>query len=592
MDQSEEKAGTPRVGVYLCHCGGNISDVVDIEGARNLLLKNSPAATVKDYPFMCSDPGQGLIIEDIRKNGIDRVVVAACSPALHELTFRNALQRAGLNAYLYEHVNIREQVSWVHKEHKDKATEKAVRLIRAGIEKVMRHDPLTVIQVNAEHHAVVIGAGPAGMKAALSLADRGIGVTLIEKDETPGGHLKELATVFPTAEEASVLLERFKAQVASRENISLLCGTRVTDIDGYVGNFTVKTDKGHVVKAGVIIIATGFRHYSPYGGEMAFQEASATVVTLPAFIKGLSEVSGRDGTPVFAGRVIKSIAFIHCVGSMQREGLHQPGPEGRLNDYCSRYCCAAVLHSINDLLDRFPSVQVYDVYKDIRTYGRGQEQYYEDASKKGVLFFRCSQDMDPSVTLKDGSCEISLKDVLTWNEEVVFQADLVVLATGMMPGELPELVDSLKLPLGSDGFLQEVHPKLRPVELANSGVFIAGTCQGPMTVPEACAAAEAAAVKASILLSSPMISLDPFVAEVDKELCTGCGLCMGECSYKGALALTEDDSGKKHARVNPALCKGCGACAAVCPHRAIAVAGWTLDQFDAMIDAITATINR
>jgi heterodisulfide reductase subunit A2 len=584
-----------RVGIYLCHCGGNISDVVDMKSAAEALRKSYPTAVIRDYTFMCSDPGQGLIIDDIKKSTINRVVVAACAPALHELTFRNALQRAGMNPFLYEHVNIREQVSWVHKESHEKATEKAVRLIRAGIEKVILQDPLYSIQVNAEPHIVVVGGGIAGMRASISLANRGLKVTLIEKEGMLGGHILDVHTLFPTGDDASSLINGLANEVSAHENITLLLNTRVAEIGGYVGNFTVKTDSGTAVRAGALIVATGFEHYRPFDGELGFHEGSRHIVTLPEFLRNFPVTPAASEVFTYRERPVRSLAFIHCVGSMQREGIHKPQADGHANEYCSRYCCGAILHTITMVLDRYPAVQVYDIYRDIRTYARGHEQYYEDAAKKGALFFRYADDALPAVAVRQGSCEISLNDILTWGEEVVIPADLVVLATGMMPGDTAALVDSLKLPLGTDRFLQEVHPKLRPVELANNGVFVAGTCQGPMTIPEACAAAEAAAVKASILLSSPTISLDPFVARVDERLCDGCGLCVSECGYKDALILEErmiDGAVVKRANVNAAVCVGCGACAAVCPHRALSVAGWTLDQFDAMIDAITAPIVR
>jgi heterodisulfide reductase subunit A2 len=590
-----EQGQEGRVGVYICHCGGNISDVVDVKRAMEMLREESSAAVVRDYPFMCSDPGQGLIIEDIKRNAIDRVVVAACSPALHELTFRNALGRAGLNPYLYEHVNIREQVSWVHKEAHEKATEKAVRLIRAGIEKVMLQDPLHAIQVNAEPSVLVIGAGVAGMQSALSLARRGLKVTIIEKEASPGGHLKELRSLFPTGDDAAVLIDRLTGEIRGEENITLLLDSQVAEIGGYVGNFSVKTDTGRELRAGALIVATGFRHYRPFEGELGFHAGSPHVVTLPEFIRNMPESPSREGCLTYEGRLVRNLAFVHCVGSMQRDGIHRAQPDGHLNDYCSRYCCGAVLHTINRVLDHYPATQIYDIHRDMRTYARGHEQYYEDAAKKGALFFRYADDSLPVIAVRQGSCAISLRDMLTWGEEVLISADLVVLATAMMPGEHGVLVDSLKLPLGTDRFLLEVHPKLRPVELANNGVFVAGACQGPMTIPEACASAEAASVKASILLSSPTITIDPFVARVDERLCDGCGLCALECSYRDALVLADrelEGISVKRASVNPAVCVGCGACAAVCPHRAIAVAGWTLDQFDAMIDAITAPIAR
>lgn len=573
-----------RVGVYVCHCGGNISDVVDTKAVVEAVSKHPNVKIARDYVFMCSDPGQKLIIDDIRENGINRVVVSACSPTLHETTFRRVLRRAELNPYLYEHINIREQDSWVHKGDHEGATAKAIRLTMSGLEKIARQDPLEPIVVNAEGHVVVIGAGVAGMRAALALSKRGLGVTLVEKGAQMGGRVRELDTVYPTEEKAAdIINELEKAVIDAKVDIRL--NSEIEMIEGFIGNFDVtiksadsKTDK---VRAGALIMATGFDHYVPYEGEFGYRQ-SPEVLTLPEFNKLLTELPPSQKL-TYKGREIHNIGFIHCVGSRQTEGVHQPQPDGKVNDYCSRVCCTSALHTIHRTLDRFPDLHIYDLYKDIRTYGRGHEDYYERASKRGVLFFRYTDDGLPvfGPAQKGKTATLSVKDVLTWNEEVTIPVDMVVLVTGMMPREISNLVNMLKLPIGADRFLQEVHPKLRPVELANNGILIAGTCQGPMDITESCSAAGAAAAKVSILLSKDTIEMDPFVARVDDQRCDGCQLCLAECEYKGALTMAEN-----RARVNPALCVGCGSCVAVCPTRAIDVAGWTLDQFDAMIDAI------
>ncbi|MEJ2719397.1 MAG: 4Fe-4S binding protein [Deltaproteobacteria bacterium] len=264
-----------------------------------------------------------------------------------------------------------------------------------------------------------------------------------------------------------------------------------------------------------------------------------------------------------------------------------------MNNYCSRVCCTATLQAANEIKDRFPDVTVYEFYQDIRAYGRGHEEYYEKASKNGVLFFRFTPDAPPVVEKAAPSSrrplKVRVKDTLTFGEDLEMPVDLVVLSVGMMPNEIPDLVDIFKLPVGTDRFLQEVHPKLRPVEMAVNGLLLAGTSQGPRDITESCASAAVAASKAAIALGKGYVELEPFVARVDPAKCDGCGLCLPECSYEGALTLTDievDGKTEQKALVNPALCMGCGACAAVCPHRAINVSGWTLDQFDAMVDAI------
>lgn len=582
-----------RVGVYVCHCGGNISDVVDVKALAALTAEYPHVAVAKEYPFMCSDPGQALIIEDIRANRVNRVVVASCSPTLHETTFRRALQRGGLNPYLYEQVNIREQVSWVHKDDPAAATRKALALIKAGVEKVARQDPLVALRVKAEHRVAVIGGGPAGMTAALALARMGMPVDLFEKGPALGGRLLEMGRVFPTEEGAAALARELAAGISANPSIRVHLDCEINRVDGYVGNFDVQAVEGGQavkVKAGALILATGFGHYRPSEGEFGFG-TSPWVVTLPEFQGALAGLPPGEVLR-WEGREVRNLAFLHCVGSRQVEGVNPPQADGKVNDYCSRVCCTATLHAANQVLDRFPQTRVYDFYKDIRTYGRGHETYYEQASRKGTLFFRYTDEAPPQYRVEGGQAFLKAKDVLTWNEEVEVPVDLLVLSTGMMPRDIKGLVESLKLPVGADRFLQEAHPKLRPVEVANNGIFLAGTCQAPMTLDESCAAAGAAAAKASQLLSSPEISLDPFVVELRAELCNGCGKCLEECSYRGALTLvakTGQDRDEKIVAVNPALCKGCGACVAVCEPRALDIAGWELGQFEAMADVIAVS---
>jgi heterodisulfide reductase subunit A len=576
----------PKVGVYVCHCGGNISDIIDVKAVAAALAKYPGVTVAREYAFMCSSNGQDLIAEDIKKLGVNRTVVAACSPSLHELTFRNVLQRAGVNPYLHEHVNIREQASWVHKLDKAGATAKAIKLAQAGVEKVLRKDALNAIRVAAEQRVAVIGGGPAGMKAALAAAGKGLEAVIIEKSSRLGGKLPELGKLYPSGEEGAAVAKKLENLVLSERLITVHTGAEIDFVSGFVGNFKINFKKpdgsSAQVKAGAIVMATGYEHYKPAKGEFGYGE-DANVVTLPEFVSLLK--SSPEGRLEYSGKELKSLALIHCVGSRQVEGVHAPQEDGKINDYCSRVCCTAALHAVNQLKDKYPGVRVYDIYRDIRTYGMKHEEYYDKASKDGVLFMRHNEADQPAVSSDRTGHTIKVKDVLTWGEELEFKVDLVVLVTGMMPADIKLIKSQLKLPSSADRFLQEVHPKLRPVELANSGIFAAGAAQYPMDVTEVMASAGTAAAKAAILLAEPDIPLEPFVAVVDEHKCTGCGLCPPECSYDGALMMGEKN-GKKVALVNPALCKGCGACVAVCPTRAINVAGWTLDQFDAMVDAI------
>lgn len=619
-----------RIGVYICHCGGNISDVVDVQQVAEDVQKIPQVKVARTNMFMCSDPGQDLILEDLKNENLDAVVVASCSPKLHELTFRNALKRGGHNPFLYEHANIREQVSWAHRHDAGEATQKAVRLVAAAVAKAALLESLEPIRIEAHPHAVVIGGGISGLTAAQRLSRQGIGVTLIEKSPYLGGQTAQLDRVYPTEERAGDLLVQLVKEVVDDPNITLYTQAEVVSSKGTIGDFLVQVRRkagsrpGEIgavnkkvvyrpfegcavrsdwdlsqdatleIKAGIVVMATGFKHYEPRSGEYGYGE-SPRVVTLPDLIKMLSPDGPTGGRLEFQGRPVRDVALIHCVGSRQVDGIHEPQPDGRVNSYCSRVCCTATLQAANDIRDRFPAVNVYEYYQDIRAYGRGHEDYYENASKKGVLFFRFTAD-SPPVVEKSGPTsshplKVRVKDTLTFGEDVEALVDLVVLSVGMMPNDISDLVDVFKLPVGTDRFLQEVHPKLRPVEMAVNGLLLAGTSQGPRDITESCASAAAAASKAAIALVKGYVELEPFVAQVDPALCDGCGLCLPECGYQGALTLTDlelDGKVEQKALVNPALCRGCGACAAVCPNRAINVSGWTLDQFDAMVDAIAA----
>ncbi|HOJ86348.1 MAG TPA: CoB--CoM heterodisulfide reductase iron-sulfur subunit A family protein [Elusimicrobiales bacterium] len=580
----------PKVAVYVCHCGGNISDVVDVKKVAEELSKYHDVAISREYAFMCSSTGQDYIVEDIQKNGINRVVIAACSPALHELTFRGALQRAGLNPYLYEHVNIREQVSWVHKNDKEGATKKAISLVKAGVEKVLRQDPLNSIRVEAVKTVAVIGGGISGMRAALSAASNGLNAVIIEKSDKLGGKLNRSGNIYPTGEKAIGVAENLTKKVLSSDRIKVYFNSEITFVSGYVGNFQInlkkKSGEYEKIKAGAIIIATGFDNYKPYEGEYGYG-LNKFVLTLPQFIEAL-EKSGSSKF-IYEGKEINSVTFIHCVGSRQIDGIDKPGKNGKINDYCSRVCCTAIIHAANNLKNKYPDTEVFDIYTDIRTYGMDHESYYKEASKNDVIFFRRPLEERPSVEFEGGKIKIKTKDVLTMNEDMEIETDMIVLGVGMVPNDISDLVEYMKLPRSADGFLQEVHPKLRPVEVANNGIFIAGTAQGPMDVIESLQASNTAAVKSASLLASGDIPLEPFVAVVDEDKCTGCEKCPKECSYAGALTMIEKEVGgkkKKVAYVNAALCKGCGACVAVCEPKAINVAGWSLEQFEAMVEAI------
>lgn len=591
-ENSQHEPRKQRIGVYVCHCGGNISDVVDVEQVVEAASRLPDVVVARRNTFMCSDPGQQMIVEDIGKEGLNRVVVAACSPSLHELTFRRCVARAGLNPYLFEHVNIREQVSWVSKSNPRGATEKAIRLVGAGVAKARLDKPLEPIRVDAARRVVVIGGGVSGLRCALDLALDGFPVVLVERSAGLGGRAGELNSLYPSGEPAREVLQRLISEVIRAPDIQILTSAEVTGVSGYVGNFNLTVcvaGQETAVAAGAIVLATGFDSYEPRAGEYGYGEYPE-VITLPQLIRRLGEGRLEEN-----GRPVRNVCLIHCVGSREIEGIHQPRPEGGLHEYCSRFCCTAALQAANEIRERFPSVNVFDFYRDIRTYGRNHEDYYENAAKRGVVFLRFQAEQPPEVRRSSGkngsSLAVAVKDTLTWGEEVEAPADLAVLITGAAPRDVSGLVDMLKLSRSPDGFLQEVHPKLRPVETAVSGVFLAGGCQAPMDIGESCAAASAAASRVSATLRKGEIELDPFVAVIDLDRCEGTGACVEECQYQQAITLVDvpvNGVVVKRAQINPALCRGCGMCVPVCPHRAIQLEGCRLDQFDAMVDAIAA----
>ena len=648
-----EQNASPRIGVFICHCGGNISDVVDVKRVAEEIARLPGVVFSTNHHFVCSDPGQSLIEQKISELGLDRVIVAACSPSLHQITFRRTVARAGLNPYLFEHVNLREQVSWVS-ENNELSTQKAIRLVRAAVGRIRHLVPLDKRRIPIHPEALVIGGGVAGLVAARDFAQRGMRVTLVEKRSFLGGHAARRHTLFPTGEDARAMMHTLIDEVVHHPLVTILTKATILGSEGVVGNFHTRiridprgvnghlsnssdaiaacpeqtangfdyglsqrkaifmpypgcyppipaidwylcTKCGKCVQAvngkgidlneepreviqhsGVIVLATGCDPYEPQYGEYGYG-LSPGVIRLQQLIRLLDPEGPTRGELPGNGKPPLRIAFIHCVGARQIEGVNQRQPDGRVRDYCARTCCTATLHSALEIKRRYPEAVIVDFYQDIRTYGRGHEAYYEQASDSGILFVRFDPYHPPRVERNpagDSPLLVKCRDMLTEGLEVEVAADMVVLATGMVLHDISDLVFMYHCAIGADGFLMEVHPKLRPVELAVAGMFLAGTCQGPMDITESCSAASAAASKAAALIAQGQVEMDPFIARVDETRCTGCRTCLTVCPYD---AISRDET-RGIAVVSEARCTGCGTCAAACPSNAIQQAGFNDDE--------------
>lgn len=569
-----------RLGVYICYCGGNISDYVDVEKVADAVRNDPSVVAARTNMFTCSDAAQNDMIAEIQEKKLDGIVIASCSPKLHLNTFKAMAERAGLNPYQYTQVNIREQCSWAHTHSKESATEKAIRLVRAGIARTALMQPLNRLRVDTTPTVLVIGAGVAGLRSALALADMGITVHIIEREKQAGGMVSRWGKMFPNGRKGPDMVDSLLTSVKERENISLFTGARLVEKSGSVGKFSVKisTSSGDIISltVGGIIVTTGFSPYQPAEAEFGF--GLNGVLTLPEYEDLLNRA---DGSLKFNGRDVNTVSFIYCVGS--REHLK----ENNAHTYCSRYCCTAAVHAALQAAEVKPAIRQYHIFRDIRTYGK-YETLYEDALQHGSVFLRYEESDPPLVSYRDGRLQVTVKDHLTGGEEIEIGTDLVVLVTGMEPADNAELINILKLPVGKDGFYNEIHPKLKPVETVIDGLFIAGAAQGPKTASESVISSMAAASKVAGLLLKGYIDLEPLVARVDASLCTWCGACEKACPY-GAVQHLHCD-GKEIAGIDPVLCKGEGGCVPVCPYNAIDVEGYTDKQITSMIDALAREV--
>ena len=565
-----------RIGVFVCHCGINIAGSVDVEQVAEVLRQHPQVAFAADYKYMCSDPGQQMIRDAIKEHDLDGVVIAACSPAMHEKTFRRAVSDAGLNPYLCEIANIREQCSWVHERLQEEATDKAIGIVRTIVEKVRRDEELEPYRLPITRRALVIGGGIAGLEAALDIADAGYPVVLVEKEDRLGGKMARLSGTYLNFEAAPDALQSRIDRVLSHPNVEVLVNSQVKGLEGYVGNFAaeVSSENGaetvdRVHEVGAIVVATGWSPYPllrlpEYGGGRV-----EDVVDGLTFEGMLSNGTGLRRPS--DGQVPREVVFVQCAGSRD--------PEHGV-PYCSKVCCMVVAKQAMMFQQRVPDGQAYVFYIDIRSAGRGYDEFVQQAMEDhGVLYLRGKVSR---IFRRDGRVVVWGADTLA-GRPVEVEADMVVLATPMLPStDANTLAQTLHITVDADGFYNEAHPKLRPVESLTAGVFVAGAGQGPKDIPEAVAQGGGAAAKVLQLFAQQEMVQEPTVAYVVEELCAACGACVTVCPY-GAR---EVHAVRGIATVNAALCQTCGACLVACPNKASRIRNWEPAQLLAMADVL------
>ncbi|MCD6347537.1 MAG: CoB--CoM heterodisulfide reductase iron-sulfur subunit A family protein [Bacteroidales bacterium] len=638
-----------KIGVYVCHCGGNISDYVDVEKVRLAVENDEGVCLAKTTMFACADSNQKEMANDIINEKLDGVVVASCSPKLHLLTFRAVTERAGLNKYNYVHANIREQVSWAHSDNKTGATDKAILIVKAAIAKVRFAESLDTIKIPATKAVAVIGAGVAGMRAAIEFAEAGMKVYLIEREQFVGGRVSQWDNLFTSEETGKDLVTRLYNEVDSHHLITLLTGAEVVENSGSVGDFrlkvqltpryiTLKCNEGQLqdaIDVCPVIVPDEF-NFNITKRKAIYHNYPSEYPHLPAIdIKNCTRCGECE-------KVCKNIDFSQKteimdlnVGSiLMATGFDPYEPKkdefgyGKYDNVVTLPQFKRIIHICDDKLvynnkeikniayiycvgsrqvdgdnkycSRYcctavihSAITAKKKYKNINNYHftRGirtygkQEVLFDEASTMGDIFLQ-SFEYDPPQIKKEGDKTIvSIKDILTMKKELSIDADLIVLVTGMVPRKDNAIGSLLKLPKGRDNFFNEIHMKLRPVETVIDGITIAGSCQGPKNITESMNSALSAATKSFSLINSGELALEPTVAKINKENCTWCGKCEDACPYTGAIIKVENE-GKSIAEINPGVCKGCGMCLPVCPTDAIDLIGLTNEEVESMIDAL------
>jgi heterodisulfide reductase subunit A len=557
---------SPRIGVFVCSCGTNIAGVVDVEAVAEYARSLPNVVRVVNNLFTCSADTQDLIAKTIEEHGLDRIVVAACTPRTHEALFQETLKEAGLNAYMIEMANIRNQNSWVHRKSPELATAKARDQVRMAVAKVSGAAPLERKCVPVIQKGLVIGGGLAGMTAALALAEQHYETILIEKSDRLGGNGRHLNSTSSGAPVGPVL-ETLISRVEQHNRITVLKNAQLVSAQGSVGNFSSQIDVGGTTRTidyGIAVAATGAAEAKPQ--EYLYGE-DPRIMTHLEFDAHLRKNPDRV-------RDAGSAVFIQCVGSRNDQ-----------RPYCSRVCCTHTMKSAIHLKTLNPGMDIYVLFRDIRTYGQ-RETLYQKARELGIIFIRYDFENLPEVAQGEKGLTVGIFDTIAqW--PLTLTADYLVLASAIEPNANADLVKLFKCSQNEDGFLNEAHPKLRPVDMSVDGLFVAGLCNYPKPIDESMAQAQAAASRAGVILSQESMRLDAIKSFVT-DGCDGCALCLDVCPYRAIhLEEIEGDGAVAHKRVStdPALCKGCGLCAATCPKGGIQVHGFTKDQLSHQVAA-------
>ncbi len=541
----------PRIGVFVCHCGINIASVVDVPAVREYAQTLPGVAYVANNLFTCSQDTQMMIRDAIKEHNLNRVVVAACTPRTHEPLFQETIREAGLNRFLFELANIRDQDSWVHQGEPEKATQKAKDLVRMAVAKVALLEPIDEIQVDLNHNALVIGGGVAGMNAALNLADQGFKTYLVEEKDVLGGHTLKIKKTWKGEDVGAYMSDLIK-QVSTHANIEVMTNAKINSVGGFVGNFTTSVSVNGAereLQHGVAVLAMGAHSYKPTEYLYGESDRVSTWHDLEdLFTKEPRKLKDAEG-----------IAFIQCVGSREPD-----------RPYCSKVCCTSSVRQAIDMKTANPDLDIYILYRDMRTYGE-REELYKKARELGVIFIRYAPEGKPDVekVIVDGKekLKITVRDHVLGRPVSVF-VDYLNLATAIVPQGLETLAKSFKVPLNQDGFFLEAHMKLRPVDFATDGVFVAGLAHYPKPIEESIAQAQAAAARAATVLTQERVQVEPIVSAIDQEGCIGCGLCEMSCPFKAIRLVKVVGTGYRAENIS-ASCKGCGICAAACPQKTI-----------------------